>query len=345
MKIGVMVVTYHRGGGWSPYKCIADLLMTRLDNYGSAVNTIDIYPRLALPRRSWPTSDVSFEKWQKDLEKLPYIAFQRKDNRFDIAFRSEHFTASDMDAWQATTERTGTLILEAIGIAGDEIKEAIRLIRKRIKPSDDFDVIRFLADVEVTFNSTPESIEEWNAVGKIADKERKAIHAAKSPWAQLEIDWSQFHHEARDVLDDPFYWDCVDDIAPHGNDTGADLLESYWRWDRRNSTTSPLVFLEKLLKKWGIEPIDSSVTNKDDVLKLDKERSIEMEICNEAAIALAFAVIKMRASCPAEVVDLAKRALERTSILVKSSTLSDEIKSEWDIRIKQMNVKLESSPQ
>jgi hypothetical protein len=35
------------------------------------------------------------------------------------------------------------------------------------------------------------------------------------------------------VLDDPFFWQEADDFAPHGNDTGADLLADYRPWRRR----------------------------------------------------------------------------------------------------------------
>jgi uncharacterized protein YfeS len=348
MKIDITVGTYLRYGGLSPYSYIDDLLNAQLKKkYGSAVKTIEIYPRLPVPEPSRPTSSDYFDGWQKALEELPYLAFRRKLYRFELAFCSKHFNASEMDDWSQWDNGkriVPKISVEAIRLAGDEIKEALQLIRKRIKPSDDFDVGRFLADVEVALNSAPPSIKEWNALAKIAEQEQKTIQDAKDPWERLEIDWDEFHPKAREVLDDPFYWDCLDDISPHGNDTGADLLEDFQQWNKRNSKKSPLTFLEKQSKKTGIEPFEWLVTKKSEVLKIDKERSIEMGIGNESAIALAFAVLKMRASCPLDVVSLAKCGLERKSIIVKASSLEVGIKAEWDVGIKRMRSKLNSLP-
>lgn len=346
MRIEIEVVTYLRGGGWSPYSYIDDLLNTRLKTeYGSAVKTIEIYPRLPVPKRLRPTSDDYFDGWQKALEELPYIAFRRKLNRFEVAFRSTHFDSADMDEWWGDkSKRTEEFTLEAIRVAKDEIREALQLIRKRIKPSDDFDVVRFLADVEAALENASTSRTEWNALAKSSEKEQQTIADAKSPWEKLDIDWSEYHPKAREVLDDPFYWDCLDDSAPHGNDTGAELLEDFQRWNKRNAKKSPLVFLDKVSKELGIESFEWPLTRKSEVLKIDKQRSIEMGIANETAIALAFAVLKMRASCPSDVVNFAKCALERTSILVKASVLNETIKAEWHVAIIRMKSKLESLP-
>ena len=158
----------------------------------------------------------------------------------------------------------------------------------------------------------------------------------------VEIDWNNFHPLARGILDDPFFWEYASDLSPHGNDTGADLLEDYRRWNKRHGTESPMNFLAGLFKGWDIKPIDWSITSENDVEQLDKEQPIPLRVCNEAAIALAFAALKMRASCPADVVTLAMNALKRTAILVKASTLNSEIKAEWDVAIQKMKAKLDS---
>lgn len=343
-----MVVTFLRGGGLSPFSYIDNLLNTRLaKTYGAAVTTIEIYPRLPVPERLRPSSDNYFDRWQKSLEELPCLAFRRKLKRLELAFCSQHFNAAEMDDWDQWNNGKRIIPkfgIEAIRLAGDEVKEALQLIRKRIKPSDDFEAVRFLADAEAAFNSTPASMKDWHALAKIAEKQHKAVHDAQGPWEQLDINWSEFHPKSREVLDDPFYWDCLDDIAPHGNDTGAELLEDFQKWNKRNSKKSPLEFLEKMSKKMGIGRFDWSVTEKNEVLKIDKKRSVEMGIANETAIALAFAVLKMRTSCPLDVVHIANCALERTSIIVKASGLKDKIKAEWDAGIKRMTAKLNSSP-
>ena len=157
-----------------------------------------------------------------------------------------------------------------------------------------------------------------------------------------EIDWSHYHPKAKEILDDPFFWDCADDLAPHGNDTGADLLDDYRRWDKRNRTRSPLDFLDRLLARWDIKPIPWSVTDKEAVRKLHRDDPIALSVCNESAIALAFAVLKMRAECAADVIQVALAGLARTAIVVKASRLSDANKVSLDDAIAKMKDKLES---
>jgi uncharacterized protein YfeS len=254
----------------------------------------------------------------------------------EIAFRSNHFSAADMDKWGITAEK--------IRLAGEEIAGALQLVRKRLRSTDDFDVDRFLSDVTLALQIPGGSMTEWDRLLKANEEKCRAEYAAMSPWDQLDIDWTKFHPRAREVLDDPFFWDCTDEIAPHGNDTGADLLEDFQKWNKRNSQKSPLIFLENLFSKWDIEPIDWHVVKRNDVLKIESDRPIELALCNEAAIALAFAVLKQRANCRADVAHLAICALERSSILAKARKLPKEIKSKTHAAITRMKSKLSSLP-
>lgn len=147
--------------------------------------------------------------------------------------------------------------------------------------------------------------------------------------------------KAREILDDPFYWDEMDEFAPHGNDTGAELLDAFQRWNKRNPSGSPAKFFADILERWDFEPIDWRIVDEDAVKKLDKKQPVDLGVCNEAAIALAFAVIKLRASCPPDVIQLAKNALERTKILVQNSALSKQLKDEWDVAMTKMKTKLD----
>jgi uncharacterized protein YfeS len=336
MKIDSTTVTYLRGGGLSPYSYVVAFLTTRLGQYGKAITSVELYPRLPLPAGSEPVDDDYFDRWQSALEKLPFVSFLRKQKRIEIAFRSNHFNAADMDNWGITAER--------IRLAGEDIAEALQLVRKRVKSTDDFDVDRFLSDVTLALQIPIGSMTEWNRLLKVKREKDRAEYAAKSPWDQLDIDWTKFHPKARQVLDDPFFWDCIDEIAPHGNDTGADLLEDFLKWNKRNSQKSPLIFLVDLFSKWDIEPINWHVAKRNDVLKLESDRPIELALCNEAGIALAFAVLKQRANCPADVTHLAMCALERRSIMAKARKLPKEIKSKIDTAITRMKSKLKSLP-
>lgn len=337
MEVLVQTRTYNTSGASAIFSFVGDQLMLELGEYGGAVNSIEITAYLRSPTRN-PIRSLEglFDQYHEYLKKLPTATFRRKLNRVEIGFLSQHFNAADSEGWKPSVEKSH--------IAALEVAEVIPLIKKRIKREDDFDTNRFLKEATVVLNRQLGSLDEWEAIREKAKQKRMGLFAAKSPWEQLEIDWSHFHPQARDILDDPFFWECSSDLSPHGNDTGADLLEDYRRWDKRNGSESPLKFLDGLFKGWDIKPIDWSITSESDVQQLDKKQPIPLRVCNEAAVALAFAALKMRASCPADIVDLAMNALKRTEILVKASTLSNEIKAAWVVAIGKMRTKLDSVP-
>jgi uncharacterized protein YfeS len=329
---------YDRYGASSIYSPVANLLMVCLtSDYGSAIESIYFTAFLRSgTQKARPTLEGLFRQFHAYLDKLPKVTFRRKLKRVEIEFLSQNFVADDDESNKLSAEKCNT--------AGEEVSKALSLLTKRIKPSDDFDLDRFLPDVSRLMTTKIESMEEWDRLRGEAKTKRQELHATKSPWELLEIDWSQYHPKAKEILDQPFFWESADDFAPHGNDTGADLLEDYRRWNSRHRNRSPLVFLTRLLTEWEIKPIDWNITDDETVRRLNKERSIEFHVCNEAIIALAFAVVKMRGDCPPEISSMALAALTRTATLVMDSSLSDKIKASWDGAIAKMRGKLESLP-
>lgn len=120
----------------------------------------------------------------------------------------------------------------------------------------------------------------------------------------MGIDWEDFHPRARQILDDPFFWDGVNDFSPNGNDTGADLLESYRDWLAAHKDGQPIQFLEGLAKQWGYAGIGG----------------MDDQVRDEAVIGLVFADIKLRAMCDEQTKRLALEAIGRQRIKAKAAT-------------------------
>lgn len=164
-----------------------------------------------------------------------------------------------------------------------------------MKAQDAFDLQAFLSHCEAARMRIPLSeatLEELIGGLRAAYQARRE---ALSPWDKLGIDWDDFHPRAREILDDPFFWDCSNDFSPNGNDTGADLLENYRDWRRTHATASPIRFLEDLSIQWGYSSMGS----------------MDEETRDEAIIALAFADIKLRSVCDKQVRELALEAVGR----------------------------------
>jgi uncharacterized protein YfeS len=329
--------SYNAYGASLLYGPVADLLMVRLTSeYGGAVVSVwfTAFLRTESLKPRGSLEDL-FQQFHRYLDKLPKVTFRRKLKRIEIEYVSQHFVAEDDESNKLSADKCHT--------AAKEVAGALSLVTKRIKPADDFDAARFLADASQLL-TTKMSYEEWENLCQEAEEKRQALRATKTPWELLEIDWSQYHPQAKEILDDPFFWECADDLAPNGNDTGADLLEDYRRWDKRHRKASPFDFLAQLFTEWDIKPIDWSITDEATVGRLNKDRPIDLSLCNEATIALAFAVVKMRGACPLDIMQMALAGLARTAILVKNSRLSDEIKASWDVAIAKMKGKLKSLP-
>ncbi len=327
--------TYTAFGGSAIFSYVTNLLTVRLGNYGSAIEEIYLTAGLRdRVRDPWVGFENLFDSFHASLDKLPKVTFYRRLKRVEITFASRRFTSEDDRGWEPKPDLCNR--------AMQEVTEMLLLLKKRVTAKDDFDLPRFLEDVQQLLAEKIDSAAEWLQIREQASAIEIRAREAKSSWEQLGIDWKQYHPDARTILDDPFFWDCANDIAPHGNDTGADLLEDFQRWNRGHRNVSPLRFLDAELAAWQVVPIDWSVTDENAVSALERDKSIEMTLCNEAAIALAFAVLKLRGQCPPDVLRMARTALQRTAIVIRHSSLEAALKTKWESGIKLMQEKLES---
>jgi uncharacterized protein YfeS len=177
-------------------------------------------------------------------------------------------------------------------------------MRKRLGPTDSFDLNAFLSQCESARQRIPvseDTLQELAAELKAADQAKRA---AMSPWEKLGLDWEDFHPRAREILDDPFFWDCTDDFSPNGNDTGADLLEGYLDWLKSHKDGQPIRFLERLSNQWGYQGIEG----------------MDEDVRDEAAIGLAFADIKLRGVCDEQARALAMKSINRQRTQAESSS-------------------------
>jgi uncharacterized protein YfeS len=103
-------------------------------------------------------------------------------------------------------------------------------------------------------------------------------------WDQLDLDWTEFHPNARSILDDPFFWDLVDHYSPNGSDGGYDVFMGYKQWRIQNPPGKEKEFLDNLIKGWGFNEISCNDEAAHGML-------------DNALIALAFAAIKFDGTC------------------------------------------------
>jgi uncharacterized protein YfeS len=290
MQFSVLARTYNTYGGHSTLSLVPDLLIGNKGDFGAAVSELTVnfhFPDSGPPR---PTLESMYAAFHANRLTLPKVVFRRKNDQAEIHIASELLDGKNWDSSRG-------LSLPLLKAAAAETVAALPLLGKRLNAKDDFDLARFLALCNEAQSRLPSSQEELATFAEERKKQTAARYAAMSPWERLGIDWRDYHPDARKVLDDPFYWESVNDFAPNGNDTGADLLASYRKWHRRNPSGDPIAFYQQLLRRWGIT--------------VEPSNEIDQSAMDEAAVALAFAEFKIRADCRPAVAALARAAIVR----------------------------------
>jgi uncharacterized protein YfeS len=305
MKVGVWTRSARSFGGNVTYSLAGNYLASRLANYGQGITAVEITACF----RGGSVGHSSLQRSHDDfhsiyLPTLPLVRFLRKKARICIDYETRVTDAEFL-------ERYGFLSSQVFRQVLEEIRETLHLIDSRLKRNDDFDLGRFHEDVTAVVPKAPTSDAELRGLKDALDQENKALLAAMDPWERLEVDWAKFHPTARLLLNDPFFWSETDDYAPHGNDTGADLLAEFRKWNRRHPTEPAYQMAQKLLRSWGIADIDLGATDGGLVDSILLSDLIALSVTDDALIAVAFASAKLRGCCDPDTRGFAYAAIQR----------------------------------
>lgn len=140
--------------GWGAsqdYTPIAKALTLRLGDYGTAVTNLEV--RVYIPKKE---NEPRFLDFLSEAGPLPTIRFYRKREKIVISYLADSNEPRDKGVdWGA-------------GVCNrvmPQLLQALRLVETRIKPSDDFDLPRFLQDAEQFLTkgfSSEQEIDEIN---------------------------------------------------------------------------------------------------------------------------------------------------------------------------------------
>lgn len=151
--------------------------------------------------------------------------------------------------------------------------------------------------VQFRVAALPEDPSRWNRLVVTGFAAHRAEVESDPQWADRCDDWDQLHQDARVLLDDPMYWDAVDEFAPHGNDSGADTFAAYVEWRAADPEGDGLEFATTLNRGW-------------DIAKYSVYEEIRLAY-DESIIGAAFAELKVLGTCGARLADAARRSILR----------------------------------
>jgi uncharacterized protein YfeS len=305
MEITTSIHTYNTYGGHSTISLVGDYFSLNSPSSGEAIKELEIhvYFEGGAPNKNLQSL---FEQYNNFIQDLPNSKFYRKKGRFELNLLSSTGDASVVSGY-------GPPNLPLFVKIAKEVASYIDMLKLKVKKNDDFNLNAFLEFIQSKVNQLPQSEQEFSELQNVIEIQKKKEAESLSDWDKLVVDWSDFHPQARETLNTPFFWSNIDDFSPNGNDTGADVLSFYQTWKKRNKNGAGLSFLQKIMRDWGIE------------IPVTMDEPSDFEIYEEAVVGLAFAQIKVDGACSS---DVKKVALEAIGNIIKRVT---EQHQDWDL--------------
>ena len=123
------------------------------------------------------------------------------------------------------------------------------------------------------------------------------------------------HPRAAQILTDEFFWDCVDENTPFGNDTGADALAFFREWRQEHARSNPVEFLEEILgEEFEVSDAHWNAVEPAQVQELLDESEDDLLVLDDTVIAVAFGQIVLEGSVETEIKRRALLALQRQAL-------------------------------
>src|ERR1700676_1861865 len=205
MQFYLMSRTYNMYGGHSTLSLIPEFLLGDEDDFGAAVSELTVtfhFPTSGPPRR---TLEQLYAVFHANRLSLPKVVFRRARGQATIDIASELVDGQD---WERA--RGLSLLIFKGGVS--ETIAALALLRKRVTAKDDFRLEALLEHCSRALSRVPSTAEELGVLADECKKKWAELVASMSPWERLGIEWRDFHPRAREILNDPFYWEMSNDF-------------------------------------------------------------------------------------------------------------------------------------
>jgi uncharacterized protein YfeS len=332
MKVQIDVETYNASGGDETTTLAAEFLSGFLE----ALPPTDLQVVLTACFRSSGKPARTLQSMWRDfhdsLAGLPAVRWSPKRSRLDVRFVSRVPAEQVLDVAEPELVVFQAIVLEAAVMLLSTLSEH-KAMRKAV-PLRALESALSRAQEEL-----PTTVSELRHFATEQQGRAIATAALLSPWDKLGIDWAQFHPAARRLLDDPFFWDSVDEYAPHGNDTGADLLDAFREWRRGHAKIPASRFLPLMLKRWNYSSGVALLLDKP-MSQWDDDDELMLEVIDEANIAIAFAQMKIEGRCDEDLREAALLSIERQLDPAVHAHFAWSLPLEHRDRLEQLRAKL-----
>jgi uncharacterized protein YfeS len=169
------------------------------------------------------------------------------------------------------------------------------------------------------------------------DKKSQSADLKKRTLDNFELTPEKANPKAKVLLNEPFYWSPIEESGPFGNDDGSDAFYGFLEWRRANETTSPTIYLTKLIDEWGYQPFDFNELNEEKLqiyISSSKLGTRTLIGQDDAIIAIGFGQFVLEGKIDEDIKLLTKTAIKRELLPVLIETWDGDYKK---TRIEHLN--------
>ena len=296
MEINVLYRLYNIFGGHKSFSLAGTYLEDGMPKFGDAIREIEITIHFHQGSPAKKSLEKLHDEFHQNLSTLPKCVFFRKKQRLVLDFEAKFTTGFEI---KRNSRPPIQINPEWVKNTLSEIIHQLPLIKSKIKKSDDFNFDSFESYLKQKLYDIPIEVSELEKIEQRVSARKKQEFNKLDDWEKLNINWDDYHPNARNAVNQPFLWSEVDEFSPNGNDTGADTLELFKEWNKRHKDVSALVFLENLLAGWEVDldsPYKSDYTSR---------------TYFQCVVGLAFASAKLRGKCEDKLKEIAIKAIDK----------------------------------
>ncbi|WP_143307488.1 hypothetical protein [Chitinophaga vietnamensis] len=122
------------------------------------------------------------------------------------------------------------------------------------------------------------------------------------------------HPNAKQLMNDTFFFDVIEETAPFGSDDGADAYAGFKNWRTAHKSESPVQFIHEQIENWGYPKFDIKEISLEKLAPYLKQHDSGIRYMtgiDAAIVATAFGQLYLEGTIESDTKELAKTSIKR----------------------------------
>lgn len=251
MYLQISYWTHNGGGSHQILSLIPAFLELEDIEFGADITSIFVTAYF-LPgiNPSGEQEEIFLDLYKNSISDLPKYTYYREQKQLKIKYLSKHL-ADDVERKlfqpPPNLDPHGTRGCKRLVKYLQELKAVLVDIGPELNQQCDFAWKKLAEHIEDKLCNPPE---RDSALIELANH-KSGTNGPMPEDAEFKFYENNSHPLAKEKLQDPFYWEIADDLAPIGNDTAADALSNFWPWRDTAGFLPTLWFVKEEFVHWG----------------------------------------------------------------------------------------------